>query len=249
MKYRMIHLSETDSTNEYAKRLARDGAEDRTVIIADSQSAGKGRLGRSFDSRKGKGVFMSILIRPHITLEQVSRLTLVAAVAVYEAIEKFCGLKTGIKWPNDIVVDGKKLCGILTEMSADSTGVKYVVVGIGVNVLNESFSEELSDLATSIYMCTGKKCSIEELIDVILECFEKYYVKYLSVGTLTVIRDIYDANLIHTNCTIKAINCNEVIQGVCKGIGNEGQLLIDTGEEIKEIISGEISVRGVYGYV
>jgi biotin-[acetyl-CoA-carboxylase] ligase BirA-like protein len=160
--YNIIDLDNTDSTNEYAKRLAREnflyGNVDKTVIIAESQSAGKGRLGRSFLSENGKGIFMSILLRPgpDMSPEQASGLTLVAAVALHEAILNVCGLETGIKWPNDIVADGKKLCGVLTEMSVDGSGVKFVVVGIGLNVSNEMFDKELSKLATSLYLLTGK---------------------------------------------------------------------------------------------
>lgn len=249
MKYNIINLPEVDSTNEYAKKLAKEGAAHRTVVVAESQKAGKGRLGRSFDSKKGEGIYMSILLRPDITASQASKLTLIAAVAVHEAIEQFCGIKTGIKWPNDIVVNGKKLCGILTEMSADCKGVRYVVVGIGVNVINKTFSDELSQIATSLYMLTGEEYSKTELIEAILTSFDKYYEKYIACGCLSVIKDIYDKNLIHTGHIIKAINGNDVIQGVCKGIGDDGQLLVENEEGVKEIISGEISVRGVYGYV
>ena len=250
-KYSIINLSETDSTNEYAKRIAREGASDKTAVIAEYQSAGKGRLGRNFLSEKGKGIFMSIILRPDLTPEQAGGLTLVAAVAVHQAILNICGINTGIKWPNDIVTDGKKLCGILTEMSTsfDGKGVKFVVVGIGINVLNEIFDAELSQIATSLYMLTGRLFSKEELMGDILQRFDTYYEKYLEVRNLSVIRNIYDENLIHTGKLIKAVNGDKVLQGVCKGINEKGHLLVEADEDIEEIISGEISVRGVYGYV
>lgn len=247
--YTIINLKETASTNDYAKKIAREGASDRTVVRAEGQTAGKGRLGRSFDSQRGKGIYMSILLRPKLTPEQTGRLTLVAATAVHEAIKEVCSLDTGIKWPNDIVADGKKLCGILTEMSADSAGVKYVIVGIGVNVLNETFGEELSQAATSVYMQTGKRIKIDGLAEAILDKFDSYYIKYGEAGKLSVIREKYDKCLIHTDKQIKIINGNEVWQGICRGIGDDGELLVETENGMKQVISGEISVRGVYGYV
>ncbi len=250
-RYSIINLSETDSTNEYAKKIAREGANDKTVIIAEYQSAGKGRLGRNFFSENGKGIFMSIILRPDLTPEQAGGLTLVTAVAVHQAILHVCGINTGIKWPNDIVADGKKLCGILTEMSTsfEVNGVKFVVVGIGINVLNEVFDAELSKLATSLYILTGQVFSKEKLIYNVLQCFDTYYEKYLEVRNLSVIRNIYDENLIHTGKVIKAVDGDRVLQGVCKGINGKGHLLVETDEGTEEIISGEISVRGVYGYV
>ena len=251
--YNIINLDNTDSTNEYAKRLAREnflyGNVDKTVVIAESQSAGKGRLGRSFLSENGKGIFMSILLRPDISSEQASGLTLVAAVALHEAILNICGLETGIKWPNDIVADGKKLCGVLTEMSVDGSGVKFVVVGIGLNVSNETFDKELSKLATSLYLLTGKIYDKGCLIDSILNIFDAYYEKYLKEGSLSVIKELYNSKLIHMDNVVNAINGEHILQGVCKGINEKGHLLVEKDGIIEEIISGEISVRGVYGYV
>jgi len=275
--YNIINLNSTDSTNEYAKRLAResyiygndnknidmtidkttdrniddniDGDIDKTVVIAESQSAGKGRLGRSFLSESGKGIFMSILLKPDISAEQASGLTLVAAVALYDAISDMCGLETGIKWPNDIVADGKKLCGILTEMSVDGTGVKFVVVGIGLNVSNDLFDAELSGLATSLYLLTGRIYDKNFLVEGILKSFDAYYEMYLKEGNLLFIKELYNKKLIHMGEVINAINGENVLQGVCKGINDKGHLLVENDGIIEEIISGEISVRGVYGYV
>lgn len=253
--YNIINLDNTDSTNEYAKRLAREnflyGNVDKTVVIAESQSAGKGRLGRSFLSENGKGIFMSILLTPgpDMSPEQASGLTLVAAVALHEAILNVCGLETGIKWPNDIVADGKKLCGVLTEMSVDGSGVKFVVVGIGLNVSNEMFDKELSKLATSLYLLTGKIYDKECLIDSILNSFDAYYEKYLKEGNLSGIRELYNDKLIHMGKLVNAINEKNILQGVCKGINEKGHLLVEKDGMIEEVISGEISVRGVYGYV
>lgn len=247
--YNIIELEEVESTNTYAKDIAKDGAKHGTVIIADKQSAGKGRLGRSFTSPAGKGIFMSIVLRPDIEADVASRLTLVAAVAVRRAIKKVCGLETGIKWPNDIVADGKKVCGILTEMATELEKVKYVILGIGVNVLNESFEEELSNVATSIYMLTGKKYDKELFVQEILSEFTICYDKFIEIKDLTGIKQDYDACLVNIHKTVKVINGNTVFEGICRGIGNEGELLVETGKGVQKIISGEVSVRGVYGYV
>ena len=257
--YNIIDLDKIDSTNEYAKRAAKNGAEHWTVIRAKEQSAGKGRLGRTFMSEENAGIYMSILLKPDITPDMASRLTLVAAVAVRKALLRICKLECFIKWPNDIVADGRKVCGILTEMSTAQGRINYVVVGIGVNVTNKFFEEELSQVATSVYMLTGKEYDKDVLSEAILMEFEDYYKKYTEAGGMKAIKPEYDKYLGNIDKEVRVIDGSREIRGICRGIGEDGELLVEvkdnqSGENneaphIEKIISGEVSLRGVYGYV
>lgn len=256
-KYNIIRLEEIDSTNEYAKRIAKTGAKHGTIVLARKQSAGKGRLGRGFESNEDKGIFMSMILRPDIEPIAAARLTLVAAAAVRQAIKQVCSLECDIKWPNDIVADGRKVCGILTEMSTENGNIKYVIVGIGINVTNELFKEELSQVATSILMLTGKIYDREVLMWKIINQFDRYYEAYVRLGNLTAIKDDYDKYLVNIDRQVRVVDCTggrAVLEGICRGIDEEGNLLIETESEdgsrrVEKIVSGEVSVRGVYGYV
>lgn len=163
---KIILLEEIDSTNNYAKKLALNGEPAGTVIIADSQTSGKGRLGRSFFSPKGTSIYMSIILHPKIDPEKSVLITPAAAVAAARAIDKICGIDTKIKWVNDLYLNGKKICGILTESSLNSMGkLNFAVIGIGVNVrsIKHLFPKELLDTASSIEDETGLKISLEAL--------------------------------------------------------------------------------------
>ena len=138
---KIVYYEETDSTNIRARKLAEEGAPDGTLVVTDFQNAGRGRRGRMWVSPSGTGIFMSLILRPDILPSSASMLTLVAALAVYDGIKETTGLETVIKWPNDIVAEGKKLCGILTEMSAELEGIHYVVTGIGINANMTEFPE------------------------------------------------------------------------------------------------------------
>ena len=140
---KIVYYEETDSTNIRARKLAEEGAPDGTLVVTDFQNAGRGRRGRMWVSPSGTGIFMSLILRPDILPSSASMLTLVAALAVYDGIKATTGLETVIKWPNDIVAEGKKLCGILTEMSAELEGIHYVVTGIGINANMTEFPEEV----------------------------------------------------------------------------------------------------------
>ena len=140
-------FDETDSTNNQAKRLAEEGAEHGLLVLSDCQTSGKGRRGRSWDSKAGEGIFMTLLLKPDIQPGNASMLTLVMALAVRAGIEDVVGIDTQIKWPNDIVCDGKKVCGILTEMSAQIDYINYIVIGVGINVSNEIFPEEVAAIS------------------------------------------------------------------------------------------------------
>ena len=168
----VIYLDETDSTNNEAKKAAEDGACHGTLVVADYQSGGKGRRGRVWDAPHGVGAWMSLICRPDVHPSCASMLTLVAGMAVCDGIRTCCGLETRIKWPNDIVIGGKKVCGILTEMSTELDCINYVVAGIGVNVNNREFPEEIRDVATSLFIETGKTVSRSRIIAETMQAFE-----------------------------------------------------------------------------
>ena len=169
---KIVYYEETDSTNIRARKLAEEGAPDGTLVVTDFQNAGRGRRGRMWVSPSGTGIFMSLILRPDILPSSASMLTLVAALAVYDGIKETTGLETVIKWPNDIVAEGKKLCGILTEMSAELEGIHYVVTGIGINANMTEFPEEVGEAATSLRILTGGPVRRSRLIAAVMKEYE-----------------------------------------------------------------------------
>ena len=245
-----IRLEETDSTNLQAKRMAEEGAPDGTLVIADSQSAGRGRLGRSFLSPPGEGIFMTVLLRPKVPADQVSCLTLIAALAVQRAITEISGADCFIKWPNDIIINEKKVCGILTEMSLEGHSVGYVVIGIGINCGNTAFSSELKEVATSLYLETGREIPREDLIWRIWEIFEPYYELFLKYPDFRKFQDTYNVLLINRDREVEVLDSPESWKGIARGIDERGALLVENAAgKIVAVSTGEVSVRGVYGYV
>ena len=238
-----------DSTNAQAKRLAEAGYGDGTLIVADHQEAGRGRRGRSWETPAGTNIAMSLLLKPEINPNNASMITLVAALAVSKAITQITGEPAPIKWPNDIVMNGKKVCGILTEMSAQFDYVNHIVVGIGINVNIESFPEEIAETATSLRIETGKQISRAELIEAVWEQFETVYEVYLQTQDLRNLVKEYDARLINMHRNVKVLDPKEPFEGRAMGITPRGELMVDTWESRKLVSSGEVSVRGIYGYV
>lgn len=240
-----------DSTNNEVKRLAEDGAAHGTLVISEIQEKGKGRRGRSWSSPKGEGIWMSLLLRPDFPPMQASMMTLLGAMAVADAIKRVTGLSAGIKWPNDIVVGGKKVCGILTEMSAEIDYINYVVIGIGINVNNGAdFPEEIKKVATSIFLETGEKAPRAAIAAAVWEAFEGYYEKFVTAGNLSLIREAYEGMLLNLNQAVCVLDPLGMWKGTARGIDETGRLLVEDEEgTLRAVDSGEVSVRGVYGYV
>lgn len=238
-----------DSTNAQAVRLAEDGIGHGALIVADSQEAGRGRRGRSWESPAGTSVYMSILLKPEINPNNASMLTLVAALAVSRAITQITNRPAGIKWPNDIVMNGKKVCGILTEMSAQFDYVNHIIVGIGINVNVEDFSEEIAHMATSLQLETGMRVNRAELIESVCEQFEAVYEIYMQTQDLRNLVKEYNAHLVNMHQNVKVLDPKEPFEGRAMGITSRGELMVDTWESRKLVSSGEVSVRGIYGYV
>ncbi len=238
-----------DSTNTKANHLAEKGAEHGTLVVAGRQEVGKGRRGRSWSSPANTGIFMTLLLKPELESQNASMLTLVTALAVAKAIKRETGLAAEIKWPNDIVLNGKKICGILTEMSAQIDYVNHIVIGIGINVHNEEFPEELSERATSILLEGGKRVNRAMLIEAVWEEFENYYGIFMETQDVSKLTAEYDMCLANRGKKVRVLDPKDPYEGVAQGITARGELIVDTWESRKLVSSGEVSVRGIYGYV
>lgn len=243
-------LEETDSTNIQAKRLAEEGAPEGTLVIADMQSAGKGSRGRCWESPKGTGIFMSAVFRPKLLPVKASMITLVAAYSIASELRKTYGLDVKIKWPNDIVLNRKKIVGILTEMSSEMDFIHYIVTGIGINVNMESFPEELADKATSLYMESGTRFQRAKLAASFLNRMEKDYEQFAAQGNLAFLKDAYNDMLINCGETVRILQYQGEWCGIARGINENGELLVEMPDgTVREVFSGEVSVRGLYSYV
>ncbi len=247
---KLVFHEETGSTNEDCKRLAQDGAPGGTLVVADKQTAGRGRRGRTWVSPAGESVCMSLLLRPECAPNQASALTLVMAVAVLEAIEELSPGSCGIKWPNDLVMNGKKVCGILTEMSLEKTAIDYVIIGVGMNANQSSFAAEISETATSLFLELGKKTDRAALIGRVLHHFEAAYAVFEKPRDLTGLMERYNHYLLNKDRQVRVLDPQGEYEGVALGINAEGELLVKKQDgELVAVYAGEVSVRGVYGYV
>ncbi|WP_113672429.1 biotin--[acetyl-CoA-carboxylase] ligase [Vallitalea guaymasensis] len=247
---KIINFDKLDSTNQQAKKLALEGASNGTVVIAEEQTAGKGRRGKMWVSPPGTGIWMSAILRPSVMPENASMLTLVAGLAVCKAVREITNLEASIKWPNDIVVNGKKICGLLTEMNSEIDFINFVVVGIGINVNIEKFPPELDNIATSLMIEGNQSYQRKILVKRTLEIFEDYYKKYLETEDLTKIIEEYNEHCINIGRKVRVTGRKQDITGNVKCVTNKGELIVtdQQGEDIV-VTSGEVSVRGIYGYV
>ena len=247
---REVHFAqEIDSTNLWVMRLAREGAPQGTLCAAQFQSAGRGSRGRTWEADKGDNVMMSLLLRPVFAPSIAPMTTLVMGLACARAMRQL-GLDAGIKWPNDVVVSRKKICGILTEMELDGDRIGHVVVGIGINVNTVSFPPELADKATSLRLESGKIYDRTKVLSRVLACFEEDYEKFERDGNLSALRAAYEEILVNRNEQVKVLDPVSPYEGLAEGIDEGGRLLVRTPDgELHKIGAGEVSVRGLYTYV
>ena len=250
---RIVIMDETDSTNEEIKRSGAD-APNGLLVIAESQTDGKGRIGRQWLSQKGCGIWMSFLIRTDLKPCEIAPVTLVAALACNDVICKNTQIESYVKWPNDIVTDGKKLAGILTELVPVSNAkgeyeVDYVIVGVGINVNINEFPDELSDRATSLLLQGYSGINRNRLIAEFGKSFEKYYSVFEKDRNMSGLKQEYENVLINRNREVLITAYDEPRKCLAMGINDSGELLVryENGE-IDAIRVGEVSVRGVYGY-
>lgn len=247
----IVHFDSITSTNTKAKELALKGDKEGTVVIAEEQIAGRGRLGRSWISPKGKGIWMSILLRPNISPANAAKITQIGAASVCEGIRGI-GIDVKIKWPNDITANGKKVCGILTEMSGELNTVNYIVIGIGINANIDlsDFPEELIETATSLKVVSGNGIDRKKLVSNILNKFEYLYRELVEENSISKSIKICRESSAILGKEIRIISKNNEEIAKAIGITDEGELIVEKHDgQQKKIISGEISIRGLNGYI
>ena len=244
-----VHFArEMDSTNLWIKRLAKEGAPEGTLALAEYQFAGRGRLGRSWEVPEGTSVMMSILLRPKFEPQFAPMLTLVMGMAVAKAV-KDLGFDVSIKWPNDVVVSHKKICGILTEMGVLDGKIDYAVIGVGINVNIREFPEEMADKATSLYLEGGREFDRSQVPGLVMEAFEKYYEEFIKTCDLSGLKEEYESILANYDQPVRVL-AKEPYEGIARGITNGGELLVEKQDgTVVEVSAGEVSVRGLYSYV
>lgn len=246
----IIYFEETDSTNTQAKKLGDQDARHGTLVIAESQIGGKGRRGRGWMSPAQGNIYMTILLRPDIEPSRAPMLTLVMAHSAAAAIHRITGLEMQIKWPNDVIVEQKKVCGILTEMSAEIDYINHVVIGIGINTNMQEIPTELGEKATSLAIEKGQQIERAALAAAIINQFEKDYEIFMECSNLSGLKDSYNRMLVNKNKEVMIQEVNWEFRGEALGINESGELIVRKEDgSLQQIFAGEVSVRGIYGYV
>ncbi|MFZ7103097.1 MAG: biotin--[acetyl-CoA-carboxylase] ligase [Peptococcaceae bacterium] len=242
-------FAEVDSTNNVAKKLAAEGRPEGTIVVAERQLQGKGRLGRTWVSPTGKGIWVSLILRPDILPTASPQITFVLAVAMVKALKKSLNITPKIKWPNDILIDGKKVAGILTELSAEIERVNYIIVGIGVNANQNpaDFPAEFREKATSLKSVLGREIPRVKVLQGMLEEIESTYQEYLRGDFSTVIKE-WKANSLTIGQEVEVIMGAEKIAGNAVDVDHDGCLIVrDAGGELHRIIAGDVSLRNKDG--
>ena len=238
----LICLEELDSTNAKARQLAEDGALDGTVVIADRQSAGRGRLGRRWESPPSVNLYCSILLRPQIPVQQAPQLTFLSAVAVAETLNHLYQITARVKWPNDILVGGAKIAGLLNEMNAETEQIHFVVLGVGVNLnmTTEQFPAELLYPATSVYLERGQAIDRAAFVRDFLQRLDAHYQEFLAEGFVP-IRRRWEALCDLLNCRVQVDQNPGLLQGVVVGLDMDGalRLQLDDGQ-VERILAGDV---------
>jgi BirA family transcriptional regulator, biotin operon repressor / biotin---[acetyl-CoA-carboxylase] ligase len=239
---RIIHYFKAESTNTIAMRLGEEGEPHGTLVIAEEQTAGRGRAGRSWTSEKSAGITCSILLRPPIAPSQAPLLTLVAGLAARDAAAEELDGVPDIRWPNDVVVKGKKFCGILTEMHAEPDRVHFAVVGMGMNVNQSKMPTQLAEIATSLRMETGKAHSRLEVLVRLLRHLDRYYNQLLEKGPAPILRRFSEVSSYFQGKRVQIKTSTEIFTGVTAGLEPSGVLRVlrDDGGGVEPVISGDV---------
>ncbi|MBQ8526889.1 MAG: biotin--[Lachnospiraceae bacterium] len=260
------YLKITGSTNDDCRQFLQEGAPHGVTVVAGQQLSGKGRRGRSWSSPPGESIYMSIGLVPEFAPDRASMLTLVMALAVCRALEDCAGetgeLQTrsetlnadraqiGIKWPNDIVIEGRKVCGILTEMHLAKDMIEDVVIGVGINIGRTEFEDEIKETATSISFEENMADHKESLVKAVLSYFEYYYEKFVEKCDMSAIMGEYDRKMVNKGREVSVLDPKGEYRGTALGIDEMGQLLVRKNDgTVETVYAGEVSVRGIYGYV
>ncbi len=238
------YKEEVISTQQHAHQWAREGAPEGALFVAEQQTEGKGRLGRPWHSPPRTGIWMSLILRPPIPLTEASHLTILASLGIKQGIERVTGLPIQIKWPNDLMINGKKICGILTELRGEQDRIHYVIFGIGVNVNTpvEKFPEELRSIATSLAIEAGQTFHRATLIAAILEELEKVYEQYLASGFGKIKKQWEDESQIKGKQVI-ARTFQGTIQGIAEGLNSQGALILQTDRGWVPVLTADISLK------
>lgn len=241
----IVYFKEIDSTNRYAKKLAGQGAAHGTMVLADTQTAGRGRRGRGWISPAGESIAMSLILRPDVPPAQVARLSLLTALAVANAIGRVTGLDVRIKWPNDIVAGGRKVCGMLMEMDATPEKVASVVAGVGINVHQTQFPEEIAHSASSLDLLAGRRISRADIVRAFLQEYERVW----ALGDEAMMR-AYCARSATIGQRVQVIGLNGTYTGTAQDVTESGSLLVRADEDggVREVLAADVSVRGIMGY-
>lgn len=239
---RVFHFFKTDSTNRVAMELGFAGESEGTVVLAEEQTAGRGRAGRTWHSERGTGLYVTLLLRPKLAPAQAPLLTMLAGHSAYAAIEKQTGLMPQLKWPNDLLLNGKKVGGILTEMHAEPSAVRFVIVGIGINVNQEKFPTELASIATSLRRESGKLNYRLELLVRLLTQFESDYNRFLREGAGFVVDRFQSVSNFAKGRRVRVDTGTESYAGTTAGLSADGLLLVerDAGA-VTTVIAGDVS--------
>lgn len=238
----IISVQEIASTNSRIRELAEQGAQEGTVLVADRQSAGRGRLGRRWESPSGVNLYCSILLKPQIPVQQAPQLTFLSAVAATETLNQVCNLSANVKWPNDILVKGAKISGLLNEMNAETEQIHYVILGIGINLnmTADQFPQELNYPATSALIETGTPVDRVHFLQVFLERLDQYYLEFKQQG-FAPIRKRWEnlCNLMNQRVTVE--QQTQVIKGTVVGIDLDGALRVQCDDgQIERILAGDV---------
>lgn len=251
---RCFWREKTESTNLWAREEGKKGAGAElhgALFVAGEQSAGQGRFGRVWKSPPGQNIYMTLFLwRPKIDPLRASQLTLVMGLSAAQAAGELTGKEAGIKWPNDVVMSGKKICGILTQMQMQKQLPEFIIVGVGININQDSFSEEICDKATSLSLEKGSKLNRTEVVARTLEYFEKNYELFLQTQDLSLLKRDYEAMLLNKDKQVRILEKQGESTGIARGITDQGELLVEEESgTVRKVFSGEVSVRGLYSYV
>jgi len=241
--HRIYHFFQTDSTNAVGMRLGEAGEPHGAVVVAEEQTAGRGRAGRSWTSEKSSGIYCSVLLRPNLPPAHAPLLTLVAGLAARDALAEELEASPDLRWPNDVLARGRKICGILTEMHAEPDRVHYAVVGIGVNVNHTKMPAELAEIATSLRMETGKFHSRIELLIRLLRHLDRYYNQFLAEGSAPILRRFAEVSSFFQGKRVRITTATESFTGMTAGLEPSGVLRVerDDGRGTELVLSGDVA--------
>jgi BirA family biotin operon repressor/biotin-[acetyl-CoA-carboxylase] ligase len=242
LNYDIYRLDKVDSTNAHLLRLAEEGFPEGTLVVADEQSAGRGRFGRIWESEPQANLLFSLLLRPHfLQRDEVFILTFAAAVSVAEAIEEIARVKSGLKWPNDVLLDGKKVCGILLESNFDSNRLSHVVLGIGLNVNQQEFPPSISGRATSLLLSTGKKFDRDELLFSVLGNLSSDYETLQRRDFYSIMKKWRDRSVLFGKKIVVSL-AGKMFEGICDDVTDDGALVLQSDDGSKKFTAGEVTI-------